>query len=124
MTLHPVSTNFICDRATRELGESHPALSMVDACYRLLLVELAKSRAQVTGRAAAVLAEFEDMLKDSDHDSSFLTTCALAKDAYEEAKVVSIRRSPRLEFVTCARKTKLWTPVSTQETQPTKPCAF
>ena len=100
MTLHPVSTNFICDRATRELGESHPALSRSETVYRLLLKTIAEDRAQVTGRAAEVLAEFEDMLKDSDHDSSFLTTCALAKDAYEEAKVVSLRRSPRLEVVT------------------------
>ena len=100
MTIHLVSCDFVGDRATRERGESYPALSRIEACYRLLLKTIAEERAAGTlsGASVSTVMEFEEQQRIASHESSFLAQCALAKDDY--SNVVSIRRSPRLEVVT------------------------
>lgn len=89
-----VSFSYLCDRATRELGEDCQELQKVDRAYRLLEARLEKAAVKVqSDRATSAVLALGEQLADARHDASFGSTLALAQDAYAEAMVRPVRKS-------------------------------
>lgn len=89
--VYHVATSFVCDRETCELGEDYPELLKIERAYRLLERRLERAPLALHARRAITAAhEMSEGLADIRHDASFGATLALAKDAFEEARVVKI----------------------------------
>jgi hypothetical protein len=89
-----MATSFVCDPETAALGEDYPELEKIERAYRLL--ERRLERAPYVLHARRAIKSAHDMscgLADTRHDASFGSTLSLAKDAYEEARVVKIART-------------------------------
>lgn len=92
--VYHVATSFVCDRETCELGEDYPELLKIERAYRLLERRLERAPVALHARRAITAAhEMSEGLADIRHDASFGATLALAKDAFEEARVVKIARA-------------------------------
>lgn len=91
--VYHVATSFRCDRETCELGEDYPELLKIERAYRLLERRLERAPVALHARRAITAAhEMSEGLADVRHDASFGATLSLAKDAFEEARVVRIVR--------------------------------
>lgn len=96
------ATNFRVDRETQLLGEDAPVVCMIADSFRTLQQSVESARFLVTSkRAADMLRELELGLSDLRSDACVASTAALALEAYEEAKVVPIKRpgAPALRVV-------------------------
>jgi hypothetical protein len=92
--VYHVATSFACDPETAALGEDYPELEKIERAYRLL--ERRVARAPYVLHARRAIKSAHDLscgLADTRHDASFGSTLSLAKDAYEEARVVKIART-------------------------------
>jgi hypothetical protein len=92
--IYHVATSFVCDTETAELGEDYPELEKIERAYRLL--ERRLERAPHLLHARRAIKSAHDMscgLADTRHDASFGSTLSLARDAFEEARVVKIART-------------------------------
>jgi hypothetical protein len=97
-----VATSYIADRATRELGEDHIVIKAVAESYVLLKQSVEAARFLVRSEAAkTMLAELEIGLFDLDHDACVSSVARRAAEAFEEAKVVPMKRqaAPTLTVV-------------------------
>jgi len=89
-----VSTSYVCDRETRELGEDYAELRGIEVAYRLLMARLNRARRRCDADdARSSIKEMLVLLPDARHDASFGSTLSLAKDAAQEARVVRMVRS-------------------------------
>ena len=96
-----VSRNFACDRETRERGEDWKSAETIDSLLRNLAlgVELARWSAQSQDYKDA-LRDMEVALSNLRVDCCWPQTMARLKQAFADAKVVPMRRSPKLTLVT------------------------
>lgn len=93
--LRPTATSYTCDRETRELGEDYPELRKVDRAYRLLEARLLRAQPHLRSRRSlSTVMEFSLALTDARHDANLGSTLALARDAFVEARVVTVVRRP------------------------------
>ena len=94
--------NLRADPETQALGEDYPAIAMIAESYRMLQQSVESARYLVSSNAAkTMLAELECSLSDAAHDACLFSTTSRAKDAFDEAKVVPIKRpgAPALRVV-------------------------
>lgn len=93
-TIYHVATALACDRETCELSEDYPELKKIERAYRLLERRLERAPYVLHARRAIKTAhEMGAGLADIRHDASLGATLSLAKDAFEEARVVKIART-------------------------------
>lgn len=92
-TTRMTATSYVCDRATRELGEDYPELRKIDRAYRLLERRLAAAQPRLQARRSlSTVMDFSLALADAKHDASLGSTVSLARDAFVEARVVEVVR--------------------------------
>ena len=92
--IYHAATALACDRETAELGEDYPELQKIERAYRLLERRLERAPVALhASRAIRTAHELAMGLADIRHDASLGSTLSLAKDAFEEARVVKIART-------------------------------
>jgi hypothetical protein len=92
-TILRTASSFVCTRDAAELGEDYFELQKIDRAYRLLERRLTRAAVRLNARdAISTVTEFNLLLADARHDASWGATLDLAKDAYEEARVIKIAR--------------------------------
>lgn len=87
------ATSYVCDRATRELGEDYPDLKKIERATQLLERRLAAAQPRLRARRSlSTVMDFSLALADARHDASLGSTVSLARDAFVEARVVKVVR--------------------------------
>ena len=93
-TITYVSYSFSCPLDTRQLGEAFPVVKIADDAMRQFrkCIELIRTSEHAKLRKCA--EEIDAMISEVLHDTSWAYWVEEARDAYAEARVTPVRKTP------------------------------
>lgn len=97
-----VARNLRADYETQTLGEDHPVIKSIVESFTLFRQSIEAARFLVRSKdAVEMLRDLDVFLVDADHETCLSSVARRAAEAFEEAKVVPIRRpgAPTLTVV-------------------------